>query len=85
MDRQTLRDWVHRYNDGAGGVLQPAAPQRPATTAVGQAGGSGGGMDRTGEGWKIKVAHNDAWYGFRVVPTVRHSRCGPLPVRADQT
>jgi transposase len=27
MDRQTLRDWVHRYNNvGAGGFVRPAAP-----------------------------------------------------------
>ena len=39
MDRQTLRDWVHRYNDGGIAVLtsrrSPGAP--PALTAAQQA------------------------------------------------
>jgi transposase len=30
MDRQTLRDWVHRFNDaGAGGLVNRAAPGNP--------------------------------------------------------
>jgi transposase len=29
MDRQTLREWVHRYNEaGAGGLISRAAPGR---------------------------------------------------------
>ncbi|MGH7066300.1 MAG: IS630 family transposase [Acetobacteraceae bacterium] len=31
MDRQTLRDWVHRYNEeGSGGLRSRASPGRPA-------------------------------------------------------
>jgi transposase len=31
MDRQTLRDWVHRYNEaGAGGLISRSAPGRQA-------------------------------------------------------
>jgi transposase len=31
MDRQTLRDWVHRYNEaGAGGLVSRVAPGAPA-------------------------------------------------------
>jgi transposase len=31
MDRQTLRDWVHRYNaDGVGGLSSRCSPGRPA-------------------------------------------------------
>jgi transposase len=31
MDRQTLRDWVHRYNDeGVGGLSSRLSPGRPA-------------------------------------------------------
>ena len=31
MDRQTLRDWVHRFNaDGIGGLSNKSAPGRPA-------------------------------------------------------
>lgn len=30
MDRQTLRDWVHRYNaEGLAGLVNPGAPARP--------------------------------------------------------
>ena len=48
VDRQTLCDWVHRYNAlGLEGV-RPAAPQRPATAAVGRAAGAGGGLDCAG-------------------------------------
>src|SRR5208337_4321906 len=40
MDRQTLRDWVHRYNDeGLAGLRDRAC------------GGTAGGVRRAGRGW----------------------------------
>lgn len=37
MDRQTLRDWVHRYNaDGLPGLANRRAPARPRQLAPGQ-------------------------------------------------
>ena len=37
MDRQTLRDWVHRYNaDGAAGLSSRCSPGRPAALNEGQ-------------------------------------------------
>ena len=37
MDRQTLRDWVHRYNaDGLAGLVNRARPARPRQLAPGQ-------------------------------------------------
>jgi hypothetical protein len=35
MDRQTLRDWVHRYNEA--GLQRGRATTRPASTAWGRA------------------------------------------------
>ena len=49
MDRQTLRDWVHRYNElGPEGLFASAAPQRAAAPLVGRAAGQSGGMGRAG-------------------------------------
>jgi transposase len=37
MDRQTLRDWVHRYNEaGAGGLISRSAPGRQAKLSAAQ-------------------------------------------------
>ena len=37
MDRQTLRDWVHRYNaEGLGGLVNRRAPARPRQLAPDQ-------------------------------------------------
>ena len=37
MDRQTLRDWVHRYNaEGLAGLVNRTAPHRPRRLAPGQ-------------------------------------------------
>jgi transposase len=37
MDRQTLRDWVHRYNaEGVAGLVNRAVPQRPRRLAPDQ-------------------------------------------------
>ena len=37
MDRQTLRDWVHRYNDeGLAGLVNRTAPHRPRRLAPDQ-------------------------------------------------
>ena len=37
MDRQTLRDWVHRYNEaGADGLISRSAPGRRAKLSVAQ-------------------------------------------------
>ena len=37
MDRQTLRDWVHRYNgEGVTGLVNRTVPQRPRRLAPGQ-------------------------------------------------
>ncbi len=41
MDRQTLRDWVHRYNELG---LEGAAPQRPAAPLDGRTAGQSGRM-----------------------------------------
>ena len=42
MDRQTLRDWVHRYNEaGLDGLRNRANPGRPAAQADPSAGGRG--------------------------------------------
>src|ERR1700685_2720301 len=37
MDRQTLRDWVHRFNnDGADGLIDAKSPGRPRKLSVEQ-------------------------------------------------
>lgn len=37
MDRQTLRDWVHRYNEeGVGGLRSRVSPGRPPALSEGQ-------------------------------------------------
>ena len=51
MDRQTLCDWVHRYNElGAVGPVRPAASQWPAATPVSRTASHGGGMGGAGSG-----------------------------------
>ena len=48
MDRQTLRDWVHRYNDlGLAGLSDRVAPG-PKTSAFAGAGGRGGAAGSRG-------------------------------------
>ncbi len=50
MDRQTLRDWVRRYNaEGAGGADGPPLA-RPAAAAHAGAEGRAGGSGRDGPG-----------------------------------
>ena len=49
MDRQTLRDWVHRSQRvGTGGSVRSAAPQRAAAPLDGRTAGQSGGMGRAG-------------------------------------
>ena len=49
MDRQTLRDWVHRYNEfRAGWPVRPTVPPRSAAPLIARATGQGGGMGATG-------------------------------------
>src|SRR3712207_7077118 len=55
MDRQALRDWVHRYNaEGIAGLsdrpVRPAGPPRPEALPVAGAGGRGGTVGRGGAG-----------------------------------
>ena len=45
MDRQTLRDWVHRYNE-----LGPEGLQRPTTASVGRTAGHSGRLGHAGSG-----------------------------------
>ena len=49
MDRQTLRDWVHRYNaEGIAGLCNRPAPGRKPKLSEGQIGGiESGGPDRS--------------------------------------
>ena len=49
MDRQTLRDWVHRYNElGPEGLFGLPRLQRPAAPLDSRAGSQSGGMGRAG-------------------------------------
>ena len=45
MDRQTLRDWVHRYNDGGIDGLKSRSKPGPRATADGR---TEGGVEGTG-------------------------------------
>ena len=70
MDRQTLRDWVHRFNEaGPEGLIDrkaAGAPRRvtPAQLAAPARGVQGGRKARRGWGWRGWIGESDGKEGL---------------------